>query len=267
VNVSAFVPPLLVQEGFQASFPPSEIMIVNPENDAQWSLNSAAGGFGGSSQCAIFNNFDNDSHGNWDDMRVSVNFANPATTNLVFDVAHACYGGQYTDTLAVLVSTDCGLTFTQVYKKWGNSLTTAPNNSNYYTPTATEWRKDTVNLSAYSGTPHLLVIFRNIGLWGNNIYIDNINLPSYTTSVNETEAQIMEVYPNPVNHNASLTITDPLNEEIIITLLDGKGSKVFRRNISATTVLDLSQYDLPAGIYHLNLQGETRIMNCKLLIK
>ncbi|MEI6853495.1 MAG: PKD domain-containing protein, partial [Bacteroidota bacterium] len=267
VNVSAFVPPLLVQEGFQASFPPSEIMIVNPENDAQWSLNSAAGGFGGSSQCAIFDNFDNDSHGNWDDMRVSVNFANPTTTNLVFDVAHACYGGQYTDTLEVLVSADCGLTFTQVYKKWGNTLATAPNNSNYYTPTASEWRKDTVHLSAFAGTAHLLVAFRNIGLWGNNIYIDNINLPSYTTSVNETKAVTMEVFPNPVDHNGFLTITNPLNEEVIITLFDGKGSRMFKNKIAASTNLDLSQYNLSAGIYHLNLQGETRIMNYKLLIE
>jgi hypothetical protein len=267
VTVNSFVPPTAVQEGFQSSFPPGEIMIVNPENDAQWSLNSSCGGFGNSSQCAIFDNYDNDSHGKWDDMRVSVNFTNPASDYLTFDVAHACYGGQYTDTLEVLVSTDCGTTFTQLYKKWGSTLATVPNSSNYYTPAASEWRTDSINLSAYAGTAHLLVAFRNIGLWGNNIYIDNINMQSLITNVNHMKQDKLDVYPNPVSRDGSLTVTDPSNEKIKVTLFDAKGSMVFKEQITSTSQIGLAKYNLSPGIYHLNLFGETRIMNYKIMVK
>jgi photosystem II stability/assembly factor-like uncharacterized protein len=267
VTVNAYVPPTAVQEGFQASFPPAEIMIVNPENDAQWSLNSATGGFGNSSQCAIFDNFDNDSHGKWDDMQVSINFSNPASNDLTFDVAHACYGGQYTDTLEVLASTDCGSTFTLLYKKWGNTLATAPNNSNYYTPSASEWRTDTVDLAAYAGTAHLLVAFRNIGLWGNNIYIDNINMQSLITNVSTMKQDHFEVYPNPVKHDGALTVTDPLNEKIKVTMMDGNGRVVLRQEIQSSSRIDLSPYNLAAGVYHLNLAGETKIMNYKIVVQ
>ena len=131
-------------------------------------------------------------------MRLSLNFSNPTNSKLTFDVAHACYGGQYTDTLAVLVSTDCGITFTQVYKKWASTLATAPNSSNFFTPDSSQWRTDTIDLAAFSGTPHLLVAFRNIGLWGNNIYVDNINIISSNVAVNEIKTPNPEIYPNPI---------------------------------------------------------------------
>ncbi len=267
VTISNFVPPTTVQEGFQASFPPSEIMIVNPDNGAQWSLNAAAGGYGSSTQCAIFDNYDNDCHANWDDMRVSLNFTNPDTHQLVFDVAHACYGGQYTDTLAVLVSTDCGATFTQLYKKWGDALATAPNSSNFFTPVAAEWRTDTIDLSAYLGTAHLLVAFRNIGLWGNNIYVDNINLLSSTIGIKETKPTKFDVFPNPVNHDGILTISNAMQEKIHLTLYDAKGSAVIKQEITSTAHINLAEYKLSAGVYHLNLYGETRIMNFKVVVK
>ena len=266
VSINAFAPPTNIQEGFQAAFPPYEITIENPQNDAQWSLNSTVGGFGNSTQSAIFGNFDNDSHGNWDDMRLSLNFSNPTNSKLTFDVAHACYGGQYTDTLAVLVSTDCGITFTQVYKKWASTLATAPNSSNFFTPDSSQWRTDTIDLAAFSGTPHLLVAFRNIGLWGNNIYVDNINIISSNVAVNEIKTPNPEIYPNPIPNNGTLNVTNPQNEKITITLFDAKGSRIFKTLTNTTTQINLSPYQLSSGIYYLNLFGETKIVNYKLII-
>jgi hypothetical protein len=266
VSISNYVPPTSVQEGFQASFPPEEIMIVNPENDAQWSQNSSTGGYGNSTQCAIFDNFDYDSQGRWDDMRVSLNFTNPSSNKLTFDVAHACYGGQYTDTLEVLVSTDCGATFTQLYKKWGDNLATAPNNSNAFTPAAAEWRTDTIDLSAYSGTAHLLVAFRNIGLWGNNIYIDNINLQSSTTGIKEMKTTDFDVFPNPVNHDGTITISNEMQEKIKLTMYDAKGSVVMKQQITSSTQINLTRYKLTPGVYDLNLYGGTRIRNFKIVV-
>jgi len=267
VTINNYVSPDFVQENFQSGFPPNDITIVNPNNDCQWSLNSQAGGFGNSTQSSIFDNYDNDSHGNWDDMRISVNFSNPANNKLTFDVAHATYGGQYTDTLKVLASTDCGNTFTQLYSKWGATLSTAPSSTNYFQPAATEWRTDTVDLSAYAGTPQLIVAFRNIGLWGNNIYIDNINIGSNISDITEVKQNSFDVYPNPADHKGDINISDPLNEKMRITMYDGKGSAVIKNYISSTSKISLASYNLSPGVYYLNLFGETRIANYKIILK
>jgi len=266
VTISNYSPPANIQEGFQASFPPAEITIENPGNDAQWSLDTAAGGFGNSSQSAIFDNFSYDSQGKWDDMRVSLNFTNPLSTKLAFDYAYAPYGGQYMDSLAVLVSTDCGNTFTQLFKKGGDSLGTAPSNSSMFIPDSSQWKRDSIDLSAYAGAAHLVIAFRNIGYWGNAVYVDNINLSSSTVGIQEPKQNKFEVFPNPVSKNGTLTITDPLNEKINVTLFDGRGSVVFKNNIRSTTGLSLSPLKLAPGVYHLNLFGETRIMNYKLIV-
>jgi hypothetical protein len=230
-------------------------------------LNTSVGGFGSSAQCTFFNNFDFDAQGNWDDMRVSMNFSAPALPFLTFDVAHATYGGQYTDTLEILASTDCGATFSTLYKKWGTTLATAGTNSNFFTPLANEWRKDTIDLTAYLGTAHLVVAFRNHGLWGNNIYIDNINLLNAPTSVEPVvHSNNFEVFPNPVSACENITIGNRGNEKVRVTLYNAAGKVVMREFISSTAVIPLEQYNLAKGTYFLNLSGETKINNYKLMV-
>lgn len=268
VNVVAVAPLTTLQEGFENGFPPPAVSIENPQNDGQWQLNTLVGGFGNSSQCSFFNNFDFDSQGNWDDFRVSLNFSNPPSTVLTFDVAHATYGGQYTDTLEVLASTDCGATFSTLYKKWGSTLATAPNNSNYFTPSATEWRTDSLDLSAYSGTPHLVVAFRNHGLWGNNIYVDNINLLN-TISVFEEQSSAtdFEVFPNPVSSCEPIQIQNKDNERVVVTLYNAKGKVVMREVINSSGLISLEPYSLASGQYLLHLKGETKMKNFKLMVR
>jgi hypothetical protein len=183
-------------------------------------------------------------------------------------VAHATYGGQYTDTLEILASTDCGATFSTLYKKWGSTLATAPNNSNYFTPTATEWRTDTLDLSAYLGAAHLVVAFRNHGLWGNNIYVDNINLLN-TISVFEEQpsATDFEVFPNPVSHCDPIQIQNKNNERVVVTLYNAKGKVVMREVINSSSAISLEPYALAAGQYVMNLTGETRMKNFKLMVR
>ena len=124
-----------------------------------------------------------------------------------FDVAYAPYGGQYSDTLAVLASTDCGTTWTELYVQGGGTLATAPGTSDYFIPTAAQWRTDFVDLSSYAGTPELIIAFQNRGHWGNVIYVDNINVEG-PNSVNDlTAAAVLNVFPNPATDASALVAT------------------------------------------------------------
>jgi hypothetical protein len=266
VTVQAFVPPTAVQADFESGFPPAGITIDNPNNDAQWSLCSTAGGYGSSPNSAYFRNYVYDVTGTADDLRVHFDASAALSGPLTFDVAHAVYGGQYTDTLEVLASTDCGASFALLYKKWGADLATAPNNTNEFFPAASEWRTDSIDLSAFSGAPHLVVAFRNKGAWGNNVFIDNIRIQTSGIGLQESAPAQFRVYPNPVSAKGALTVVNPLGEPVQARLINGQGQVVLQQLLGASGMLDLRPANLPAGVYFLNLKGETRMENHRLVV-
>jgi hypothetical protein len=167
-------------EGFEStSFPPANWLLINPDNDFTWTRVSP----GFLSQGAMFiNNYDDDGTDNIDDLR-SLPIQTGAVTALTlkFDVAHKYYPvAGYHDTLSVLVSGDCGNTFQTVYKKWGAALATAGSDQNAFTnPQPNEWRNETASITgAALSSGKLVVVFRNTSMFGNNIFIDNINILS-----------------------------------------------------------------------------------------
>lgn len=165
-----------VAEDFEMmTFPPTGFEVVDPEPIVAWERTEAASGFGMGAASARMNNFDEDIRGDEDvlvlppfDLRI------PGTYALDFDVAYARYDASLSDELEVLVSDDCGGTWTIVYSKAGTTLATAPDHTDLFVPSAGEWRTESVDLSAYAGEARLVVAFNNISGWGNAIYVDNI---------------------------------------------------------------------------------------------
>ncbi|MBK9526097.1 MAG: choice-of-anchor J domain-containing protein [Bacteroidetes bacterium] len=169
---------LPVAEGFEGSTnPPSGWKNVdNGTAGYLWTKVSTAGGFGGSTYSMMFDNYSWNIPGQKDELQVRrLDLTGYSTVNLTFDVAYQVFSG-YSDSLAVLVSTDCGNTFTRVYFKGGTTLSTAGSGSNNFVPTAAQWRTETINLNSYIGQSSVIVEFQNVANFGNKLYIDNINL-------------------------------------------------------------------------------------------
>jgi hypothetical protein len=101
--------------------------------------------------------------------------------------------------MEVLASTDCGATFTSLYKKGGEDLATANDDQNYFIPEGDEWRTDSVSLSGFIGNPEVVIAFRDIGYYGNVLYVDNINLTSSIFSAvgDITRNLSVNILPNP----------------------------------------------------------------------
>ncbi len=204
INVT--VPQALpLAEGFQGGgFVPANWQNVDDGNDnITWIKDNANGGYGLSTSSTIFNNFDYDVNGLHDALHTpKYNFTGLTSAQLTFDVAYARYDGSYMDTLAVLISTDCGITFTEEYVKGGTMLATAPDNTNYFVPSASEWRTDTVDLGAYINQPDVMVAFQNRGHYGNVLYLDNINISSASSS-----APVAGFYASAVSVCAASAVT------------------------------------------------------------
>jgi len=168
-------------EGFQTvTFPPAGWLLTNPDANNTWSRVTTAGGFGNSTASARMDNYSGttDITGQMDYLTTpALSFASAvAPLYMDFSVAHARYNATYIDSLYVAVSTDCGATWTRVYGKGGTGLATAPDNTNAFVPTATQWRAEQINLDTYIGQASVLVRFESRSGWGNHLYVDDINL-------------------------------------------------------------------------------------------
>ena len=168
-----------VSEGFESStFPPPGWTIFNPNGDFTWVR--VTPGHNSNSSVAI-DNYNNDANDRIDELRTpKITFSPTDSVILIsFDVAHKYYpdASNY-DTLSVLVSKDCGATFTTLYKKWGPQLATADTSTfAYITPVNSDWRTDKVSVTgSLLSTGNIIVAFRNTNRFGNNIFLDNINI-------------------------------------------------------------------------------------------
>jgi hypothetical protein len=167
-----------VAEGFETPLPIANWTIDNPNYDFTWQRTTP--GRNGSAGKLSIDNYTGDGQHNRDDFRSTGITVDPTGTYvLTFDVAHKNYpDSRYYDSLAVLVSNDCGQTFTRVYYKGGPVLATAGSSSlEYNTPSDADWRTESVSLPAsLLSSGKIVIVFRNISGFGNWIHLDNINL-------------------------------------------------------------------------------------------
>ena len=247
-------------EGFESNpFPPVQWNLVSPSG-ASWQHIDTVGGWGLSTHSAYYDNFNHDAGGTHDRLIApKVDLHNVDSAFVAFDVAYAPYSNAYPDSLVVKISTDCGGTYTPIYTKSGDTLGTAPATGNYFVPTATQWRRDTISLNAWlnNGTQ---LSFENVGHYGNTLYIDNVNIRVYPhpVGVNAVNANdIVQVYPNPSKGIFTIKSEGLNSKEVTVDCYNMTGALIARRNISVNngtfnTTLNLSEY--PRGIYQLNIE-------------
>jgi PKD repeat protein len=90
----------------------------------------------------------------------------------------------YHEELRVYISTDCGVTYgSAVYYKKGIQLASNGTINTSFTPSvAADWDTDTVNLASYVGQ-NIKVKFEITNRYGNNLYLDDININNTAGSV------------------------------------------------------------------------------------
>ena len=140
-----------------------------------WAKSTLAGGYGNSATSMMFDNYSWNYPGEKDELITpKLNLQGLSGAKLYFDLAYQVFSG-YSDSLAVFVSTDCGLNYTKVYQKGGTVLSTAGSAGNNFVPTASQWRTDTISLNPYTGQ-QIVIKIQNINGYGNKLYLDNINI-------------------------------------------------------------------------------------------
>jgi PKD repeat protein len=246
INSAASLLPLT--EGFESfTFPPAQWSLLDATaNGINWKPSFGNGGFASSSGCMQFDNWDNDETGHNDEIHTKqLNFSGVTGATLKFDVAYQVYSPGYEDSLAVLVSTNCGTTWTKVYQKGGTTLATAGSSTNKFTsPLATQWRTDSVILNTYAGNGDVLISFRNIAHYGQPLYIDNIR-------VTGTAASCTDNYEP--NNTGNTAVSIPLGADLKGIISNSTDFDWFKfNNTAAQPNIKITLNNLPAD-YNLGL--------------
>ena len=191
-----------------------------------------------------------------------LDWTNRNNDSLTFDVSYRQYQGE-NDKLQVQISTDCGVTWQEAYSKSGSALSTVGAATAYFVPTAAnQWRKETVDLAAWDGATDVIVRFFVTSAYGNNMFIDNVNIAG--TYVSGVENAIVEskvnVYPNPASSLVNIDFTMAKANNVSVQVYDVAGKLV-------TTLLDNQvlgagvqnvQWNNPAstGLYFVKIRTE-----------
>lgn len=251
---------------FEGQFPPAAYR-SSSTGSLSWVQNGAVGGYGNSASSAAADSYNTDAGGTHADLSALVNFDTTQVADLTFDVAYAEYGGQYTDTLEVLVSLDCGQNFTRLYRKGGQGLATAPNfTSSAFIPTASEWRTDTVDLSAYSGVSNVMIAFRSIGHFGQVMYLDNVNLNGspIVGLPGGPQAAFAQLAPNPLTARQPLRLIAEGSDSYEVRIYNGQGKLVVQQFTGAGATIPTDK--LSAGTYFWEVMGASLIQRGKLIL-
>ncbi|MFA4853420.1 MAG: T9SS type A sorting domain-containing protein, partial [Bacteroidales bacterium] len=261
-------------EGFISStFPPANWILYNPDAGFTWSKKAGAGGFGNSTSCAKMD-FLNSTEGNIDDLIIApVDLSSATAFGMAFNVAYARYDATYSDQMQVQVSTNCGTIWTTVWDKQGTALATAPDAITSFTPTASQWRAETINLNSYIGQASVFVKFHAISGWGNNCYVDDINL-AVDAGVGSIDGIVnnINVYPNPFSNNTNVEFSIAKTENASFGVYNLIGEKVLSIDETAygagTHTVTINANDLSQGIYYLNaIVGDQKFTQKLTIVK
>lgn len=264
---TAAVAPL--SESFTSTtFPPVDFGLDNPDGSITWARVST----GNPSNSMRVNCFNYGAIGAEDALIVKpVDISNLQNPTLTFDVAHAIYNSSYNDRLKVMVSTNCGNNWYEVYNKAGSTLATAPATTSNFTPTANQWRTEQVDLSSYSTATELFIKIVCVNGYGNNIYVDNINVMSVFASVeDENNAATVNVYPNPAQEFVNISLNMTQQDEVQISLINMLGEVVMmtdKGQVSAGSQLfQLNTATLAAGVYNVSIKIGDRTQVQRIVI-
>jgi hypothetical protein len=222
-------------------------------------------GSNGSDTKGVFVNFYNQQPGAIGILTLG-NFNTSTTSNylyLDFDYASAAYTAATpeNDKLEIVVSTDCGTTWTSKWSKSGSSLNTTTATTSAYIPSAAgQWRHETVDISSIKNNPNALVAVKATSDFGNYSWLDNIKVAGSATpsSIEDINGASMDVYPNPatsalnvrgLSGNATIHIMDVLGRTV---------KSVSFENINSEIKLNVS--DLTKGNYILKVTQEGKVM-------
>jgi M6 family metalloprotease-like protein len=250
--------------------------IINPDNDGvTWNIFAVSGD--GGSKAAGINLFNYPSVFKRDQLvSPPIDLSGTTLATLTFDHAYALWQNPtYSDSLIVLISDDCGDTWTRILEladDGNGSFATHPLIDYEFIPTVEDdWCGNGYgsscfesDISAWAGKSDVKIMFESVRIAGNNLFIDNVNIDLHTnTEENLSVYGEILVYPNPAKGQVVIESTENIHK---VWLFNQIGQVVLQEPTKGQSVV-LNVTDLGPGIYFMQILMGDHIVSEKLLIR
>ncbi|MCD4730451.1 MAG: choice-of-anchor J domain-containing protein [Bacteroidales bacterium] len=256
--------------------------VENPDEDKTWEMASVGGNQPGG--LAAYMNIKSYSAFGERDRLISplINLSDYNEATLEFQFAYAQRFPQYTDSLIVYISLDCGSELVRLLalgEDGSNQFATVPPMSNaFYPASAGDWcgaetgpECITLNLQEWVGNPNVQIVFESYNGYGNNIFIDNVLVEGTVSNVDELKHALNQIwiFPNPSSGAFTMNLKG-INEIVTIQLIGLDGKVFFEDKFDRNSPVFSKQYDLnflKSGIYLLHLQSEKEQITHKIILR
>jgi hypothetical protein len=127
-------------------------------------------------------------------------------------------------------------------------------------------------LASYSNAPQVLVKFVATSDYGNNMFVDNINLSQANpTSIknNVTNNVSFDVYPNPTRGETNLKIDAVVAGNANVIVMNTLGQIVYNKQVELTVgvnIIQLDAKDFANGLYNVMIESNNGSMVKKLTV-
>ncbi|MBX3102022.1 MAG: T9SS type A sorting domain-containing protein [Bacteroidetes bacterium] len=182
-------------------------------------------------------------------------------------------GRVYTDSLAILASTDCGHTWTRVHQLGGiemsvtGNFTNVSGTFNFY---GNNWRRDTISLNQFLGEDNLQLKVEAINGYGNDLFLDAISvdyvqgnpgiLPGVVSRHRPRQLASARLAPNPVTDHTHLYLDLANGQKTSLQVMDASGRLVqqvqYGQLAAGSHTLEVNLHSQPAGIYLVRLRTD-----------
>lgn len=247
---------LPITEGFEGTFPPANWEVSNPDGSDTWASYTTAFHHGGKS--IRVRNFSYDVVGEYDELILpNLDLRTMTNPKLRYDYAYTYYNSTAAenDSMEILLSSDCGTSWYSLFYKGGVDLRTANPTTQSFRPTNTsQWKTDSVDLAPWFGEPNVIIKFRNIGYYQNNLYLDDINVSGdslivINTGISELKDNALKVYPNPVSDILVVDWNNTFVQMLKIDVVNMLGEVIYSAQNFTGRSLSLDVSNQSRGVY------------------
>lgn len=244
-------------------YPPSSLTIINYDGGVTWELDSMASVSGNYS--IKINNLINTNYGSSDELVLpyfDLTSSDPdSNVYMSFKWAYAKSDPTFSDELLVLLSTDCGVNFTQVFYRTQTALVTGPTQTTPFVPDSTQWKDAFILLNNYRTSTYVQLKIVNVTDGGNNLYLDNIYVGDGITAITSVQETGLEtnfsVYPNPSTGQINIKFSEKEVGNVKITFTDISGKVLINELISVNNTYPkvYSLANFSNGIYFISVEA------------
>ncbi len=252
----------IVQDFQTAAYPPAGWFVANANGSATWKRSSSVGAYQTSPFGSTEYPFYTVTAPDQDELYVqNFDFSDASQTAafMEFDYAKAKYSG-LNDELMILASKDCGQTWTTLFDKDDNGGLSSVTSSSDWKPTsASQWKATALDMTQFIGESNVQVKFVAISGYGNNLYIDNVNIHyGSPTGVATPETSSLVLYPNPANQQVIIHVNGIISLQTKLEVVDVLGQVIYSTSAKSNSDLSVNTSEFNTGmyVYRLNDNGK-----------